>query len=364
VRTRSPTPPVEASRVARTAVRGRRRRLTAAGTVAALAGAAAAWLLLPGGGPGRAPTAADADRSRAVADVGAATLAISLRGAAVPLMALVRSGEEVAPVLTIPADMSLEIPGLGRGSSATIAEQDGDAMRVSLSNATGMWIDHYLVLDLDGVAALVDAAGGLALTLPGTATLSTRTAGPGDVTMTGAEVREYLAIDGPNAFTRWEIVLPALLRARTGGLTGESDNLVAVTRLLPLGGEVRIETFPTRVSARSTRVPDNEELDSVMASAFNVQEAPVDVFVQNAVGDPGIGGEVAARIVPEGFRIVFSANADAFGQRRTDIVAVGDDRVPDAKRLRRALGVGDLGVTQVPSGLSDITIVIGKDFTA
>jgi hypothetical protein len=177
-------------------------------------------------------------------------------------------------------------------------------------------------------------------------------------------VSEYLAIDGPNAFTRWEIVLPALLRARTGGLTGESDGLQAVTRLLPVSGEVRIETFPTRVSASSTRVPDYAALQDAMAANFDVEEPPVDVFVQNGVGGPGIGGDVAARIVPEGFRIVFSANADEFGLRRTEIIAVGEEHLADAKRLRRALGVGDLVVTEVPSGLSDITIVIGKDFTA
>ncbi len=363
MRTRTPTPPVAPSRVARTAARERRRRLTAAVVGTALAGAAAAWLMLPEGG-GAVPASAGRDRGAPAGGGPPASIAISLTGAAVPLMAVVRTGEDVVPALTIPADMSLEIPGLGRGSSETIAEQDGDGMRVSLSNAVGMWIDHYLVLDLDGIAVLADSAGGLRVTLPGTVTLSTRTAGPGDVTMSSAEVSEYLAIDGPNAFTRWEIVLPALLRARTGGLTGESDGLQAVTRLLPVSGEVRIETFPTRVSASSTRVPDYAALQDAMAANFDVEEPPVDVFVQNGVGGPGIGGDVAARIVPEGFRIVFSANADEFGLRRTEIIAVGEEHLADAKRLRRALGVGDLVVTEVPSGLSDITIVIGKDFTA
>jgi hypothetical protein len=46
------------------------------------------------------------------------------------------------------------------------------------------------------------------------------------------------------------------------------------------------------------------------------------------------------------------------------VIAGGDEHVADARRARRALGVGELGVTEVPSGLADITIVIGKDFRA
>jgi hypothetical protein len=363
VRTRTPAPPEAPTRVARAAARERKRRLTAGLVAISLAGAAAAWLLLPGGGSDPAGPAAGSDEP-ARAGGRASTVAISLRGAAEPLMAIVRTGGEVAPILSIPPDMALEIPGLGLGTSATIADQDAEGMRVSLSNLAGTWIDHYLTLDMNGIATLADAAGGFAVTLPGTATLPTRSAGPGAVTLSGEEVRAYLAIDGPNAFTRWEIVLPALLQARTGGLTGESDDLEAVTRLLPVAGDVRIETFPTRISTSSARVPDLDSLDRLMAADFEVARPPVDVLVQNGIGDPGIGSDVAARIVPRGFRIVFSSNADSFDVRTTQIVAVGDQHVGDANSVRRALGVGEVGVTQVPSGLADITIVIGKDFTA
>ena len=351
------------SRVARTEARERRRRLTALAVVIALAGAAAAWLLLPGGGSEpSAPASTAADAAAGMARP--ATIAVALQGAAEPLLAIVHTGGGVTPVLTIPPDLSLEIPGLGEGQTATIAAQDPEGMRVSLSNLAGTWIDHYLVLDLNGVAALADAAGGFAVSLPGTATLSTRTVGPGDVTLTGSEVREYLAIDGPNAFTRWEIVLPALLRARTGGLTGQSDDLQAVTRELPVSGEPRIDTMPSRISVNAARVPDYDALDALMAADYGAADPPVDVLLQNGVGDPGIGGDVAALIVPKGFRIVLSGNADSFDVARTQVVASGDELVGDAHRAARALGVDDVGVTQVPSGLADITIVIGKDFTA
>jgi hypothetical protein len=260
--------------------------------------------------------------------------------------------------------MRLEVPGFVESSAAGIGQQGPEGMRSSLSNTVGTWIEHYLVLSLHDVSVLADAAGGLTVTLPGHATFSDGVVGPGPVTMDGSHIGEYLGIDGPNAFTRWEIVLPALLRARTGGsLTGQSDDLEAVARLLPVGAEVRIDTFPTRISTSSTRVPDYDALDAMMASDFAVEQPPIPVLVQNGTGDPGLASRVPELLVPEGFRIVLSGNAAEFDHRTTLVIA-GQNHVADARRVRRALGVGDLGVTRVPSGLADITIVLGKDFTA
>jgi hypothetical protein len=326
-----------------------------------------AWLLLPGddhpvGNSVTAPSGA----SGPAPNLGPTTFAISVRDAAVPLIAVVHvGGEGDVPVLTIPADMQLEVPGLGDSSIAGIARQNAEDMRASLSNTLGTWIDHYLVLDLHQVAVLDDAAGGFTFTLPGAVTLSGGVVGPGQVTMDGTQLSEYLGIDGPNAFTRWEVVLPALLTARTGGsLTGQSDQLEAVAKLLPVDAAVRIDTFPTHMSASSSRVPDFDALDAMMASDFGVTTPPVPVLVQNGVGDPGIASQVPALLVPEGFRIVLSVNADSFDHKTTLVIAGGEDHVADARRARRGLGVGELGVTEVPSGLADITIVIGKDFTA
>lgn len=351
--------------MARGAARERRRRVAVVATVA-VAGAAA-WLVWPSAASD--PPALPPDQLRGVPSDGLGiapkTLAISLEGAAVPLIAVARPGSADVPVLTVPAQMSLEIPGVGEGTTAAIADQDGDGLRVALSNTIGLWIDHYLVLDMPGLARIADEAGGLAVTLPGPVNLSSGVVGPGDATLTGADVTEYLGIDGPNAFTRWEVILPGLLNAHlTGPLRGASDDLAAVSRLLPVGGQVRIDTFPVRVAAGQVRVPDYDTLDALMVKDFGVAHPPVPVLVQNGVGEPGLAADVARLIVPKGFRVVLSGNAATFDHRETQVVASGDEHVPAAQRARRALGVGVLAVTQVPSGVADVTIVIGKDFTA
>jgi hypothetical protein len=87
------------------------------------------------------------------------------------------------------------------------------------------------------------------------------------------------------------------------------------------------------------------------------------VIVQNGVGAPGLGQEVAAILLPHGFRVVLSQNADVFGYEQTRVIANGDAAVADARRIRKALGVGRVRLSQVPSGIGDITIIVGEDFT-
>jgi hypothetical protein len=84
--------------------------------------------------------------------------------------------------------------------------------------------------------------------------------------------------------------------------------------------------------------------------------------VVNGSGAPGVGESVAARIIPAGFRVVVSQNAQRFDKRTTAIIASGDDHIDEAQRVRDALGLGQVQVTKVPSGLADVTIVVGKDY--
>jgi hypothetical protein len=110
-------------------------------------------------------------------------------------------------------------------------------------------------------------------------------------------------------------------------------------------------------------VPLQPELDDLVGSLFGTA-SPIPALVQNGSGTPGIGEDVATLIIPEGFRIVLSTNAAAFDHELTAVVALGDEHRRDARRVHGVLGVGVIHVTQVPSGLADVTIVVGKDFAA
>ena len=91
---------------------------------------------------------------------------------------------------------------------------------------------------------------------------------------------------------------------------------------------------------------------------------PVSTIVQNGSGEPGVGEAVAVQIIPAGFRVVLSQNAQTFDLTHTDVFANGPDHEGEARAVKAALGVGRVRVAAVPSNVGDITIVVGKDFTA
>ena len=77
---------------------------------------------------------------------------------------------------------------------------------------------------------------------------------------------------------------------------------------------------------------------------------------------PAWGKTSRRSCVPLGYRVVLSQNADLFGYERTRVVANSDGAIADARRIQEALGVGRVRVSQVPSGIGDITIIVGEDF--
>jgi hypothetical protein len=62
--------------------------------------------------------------------------------------------------------------------------------------------------------------------------------------------------------------------------------------------------------------------------------------------------------------VTLSQNAQTFDQATTEVIANGNEYLGAARRAWKALGVGQVQASQVPSGIGDITIVVGKDFTA
>jgi hypothetical protein len=214
---------------------------------------------------------------------------------------------------------------------------------------------------------LFDRQGGLRVKLPDPVTVGDEVLGPGAVTMTGQQVAEYLGAVGQNTFTRWEIVLAGMLAAppklQAGDLT-ETDDLNGVQASLDGAKGGQLETLPVKVAAATIRVPDYDAVDQLMVERFGVERIPVPVIVQNAAGTPGVGEDVGRLLIPKGFRVTLSQNAVGFGQKVTQIEALGEDNLRSARRVRGALGVGRIVVSPVPSGIGDVQIVVGKDFTA
>lgn len=351
-----------ATRVSRRATVRRRRAV--AGVAALVVVAVAAYGVSRLGDaeetPGGAPAEGTGDRSSDL-------LVLQVTGTQDPLFALVgtrRAGARPA-FFSLPFDLTMTVPGQGDVAARDVAELDAEALRVAVSNTFGAWAGHVAVLDLEGLAAAVDRTGGLRVRVPGVFETEEGRLGPGVRRLSGPQVAALLRVEDDGGEARWATVLQALFRRPLRLVDddlAQTDGLRGVRRVLRGARGATIASFPTVFVAGSVLVPRQPDLDRQVARLYGYGE-PVPVIVENGVGAPGLGQDVAAALVPLGFRVVVSQNADAFGYERTRVVANGSAAVADARRIREALGVGRVGVSEVPSGIGDITIIVGEDFT-
>ena len=294
-------------------------------------------------------------------------LVLQVEGTDDPLLAVIgaRRGDRPAAFFSVPFELLLTVPGQGEATMREVAGLDPSTVRVALSNTFGAWASHVAALDLDGLARVVDRAGGLRVRVPGFYVTEAGNLGPGPEELTGEQVVALLDVQEDGAEARWSSVVQALLRRPVrldGGDLAQTDGLAGVRRVLRGARGAGIAAFPTTTVGGTVLVPLQPELDRAVARAFGVR-APVPVIVENGVGTPGLGEDVATLLLPLGFRVVLSQNAELFGYERTRVVANSDDAIADARRVRRALGVGRVRLSQVPSGIGDITIIVGEDFT-
>jgi len=197
---------------------------------------------------------------------------------------------------------------------------------------------------------------------------------PSGLTLPGAQLLGFLRGRGEAADLRWRVALGALLGRGPlgagdlaegtwpGGDLAEADDPAAAIRTLGAAGGAEVVPLPTRRLDDAVLVPDLEAVDELARRLFGGPGSePLRVSVWNGSGTPGVGRLVAERLIPAGFRIVLSENADAFGQAETVITAMGWDMRPAAERVRELLGVGRVRVQRVPSGFADLGIVVGED---
>ncbi|MCA1705498.1 MAG: LytR C-terminal domain-containing protein, partial [Actinobacteria bacterium] len=112
---------------------------------------------------------------------------------------------------------------------------------------------------------------------------------------------------------------------------------------------------------------DPDEVSSLLADLLVGEEVARDeikVQVLNGNGVPGIGQEVAEKLIGAGFRVVLTGNARGMNYEKTLIITYDDSEegVALAERAKKLVGVGEVQVSEQTQGIVDLTIVIGRDF--
>ncbi len=124
---------------------------------------------------------------------------------------------------------------------------------------------------------------------------------------------------------------------------------------------------PIKLGEETYFEPQRKEIADLLKSWWGVdasrEQSAVRVVVYNGVGKPGAAGEAAQALIRSGFRVVDTKNADRFDYEKTQIV-VRRGTIAQGDSVRDALGVGD--VTQNPSSadVTDVIVIIGKDYRA
>jgi hypothetical protein len=252
--------PVRPSRTTRADASLRRRRMYAVVAVlVVVALGLAAWARLGDGGTtaGSSPTATDStgQRGRGPSEL----LAFSVTGAPSALLAVVGTGGGQPPAgFVLPPGMTVIVPGQGETPTEQVQALPGDPMRISVSNAVGVWVPHYAVMNLNGFGDTIDQVGGLTVNLADVYTVGGSVLGPGRTHMSGNQVVTFLYEQAEDTAIRWSSVLEAFLKAAPaipqGDLT-ETDDAAGAAAALGAASGAEVQVAPTKVVGASASFP-------------------------------------------------------------------------------------------------------------
>ena len=354
------------SRAARSRRVERRWRVQAVVAVVLIGGVIGIALLSSGGNGPTATPAPSPTIGSSVAEGPSQLLALAVTGSPNALLATVGTGGGREPAAVIvPPDLAVTMPGAGDMQSEQLRDLDGPSMQIGVSNVVGAWNDHYAIMDLEHLGGLVDRLGGLTADLQDIYPSGADVFGPGETQLTGAQVIALLQERADDTAARWADVLAALLATQpplSSTDLSDTDDAQAAADILA-GGPSHVAIMPTQVVGGSVLAPAQPDLDDLMTELFGTKP-PARAEVRNGNGEPGVGASIGALLIPAGFRIVLSENADTFDHETTQVIADGPENQQAAADALDAIGVGKIIVSQIPSGAADVTVIVGHDFQA
>lgn len=335
----------------------------------------------------------DPDMSRPSASGSSTLLVITDRdGRAESIVLLAAHPAGGAEVVLFPPSLLAILPGFGESEIADMVRFNGPPLAgTTVTNLLGARIDAVIHLDGAGFSAAI--GGPLTVDLPNPLILPesdgfTVLVAAGSAERDPETLVTLLTNQGDSDQLEWLDRQGSVWRAVLGAI----DEDEAIGERLTLGAEGDSETARQTVLAAArdpdlvmTAVPvrrieaaggDTEryQLPSSAASAFVSDrfsylviraEPRPRVEVLNGNGRIGTTGPIAALLVDQGYRIVKTDNADRDDFAETQVIAQGLEHQQDAIDVLRLLGSGEVLLElRQPSGIVDLTIIVGRDIPA
>jgi polyisoprenyl-teichoic acid--peptidoglycan teichoic acid transferase len=313
-------------------------------------------------------------------------------------------------MLSIPRDTQVDIPDLGieKINYANAAGGSKLAAQVVSRTLNGVTIDRYLRVSTGAFRELVNLVGGIDVNVPYRMEYTDNTQKlkidlqPGQQTLNGEQAEQFARfrndangdigrvqrqqqviralkdkISSPAMVTKLPQAIELFRQYIDTNLTVEEMLAIA-----DLGLDLNQESFqmvmlPGRFSTAAESVAsywilDPAAKDQVMQEHFGVsslaaitQSDPKDlrVAVQNASGDPSLGGRISTYLQDQGFANVYVIEDLPEAQSQTQIIAQNGD-LEAAKLLETTLGLGQIIPASTGDLQSDVTIRIGNDWAA
>jgi hypothetical protein len=373
-----------------------------AGPVLAVVAVIALVATLLGGSAPSAPQEATSGRTQQtlmVQLVGNSGLAVNTA-----LLGRSSSGDSAASAtgLLIPATLLTQAPGAGSVTVGETARLGGpEVAGAAVADQFGVIVDDVWRLDRAGLAALVNAVGGIEIAVdreviadgavllsPGVQRLDGLAAARYATYLADGETEPSRAARFADVLTAWLATAPdqaqdlARIVASPGSSASSTTDVPSVAAFLaPLAVAARgdglglssapvkpIDTGIDSVNYRLDREAAAEAVAARFAGSLPPQRAQGggDVLVQNGVGTPGLGQAARERLVAAGFTFVGGGNASSFG--RDASVVVIPDADPASRQLGRAVAVA-LGlpadavrVSDRGQSVADAVVILGADF--
>lgn len=306
-------------------------------------------------------------------------------------------------VVLVPTTMVADVPGYGLLPVGDAGAFGGvPLLELTLENQLGIAVDASVRLTEQDWAALFARTGGFEVDVaqpvsgPGDDGATTRRFEPGPQFLDGPRLAELLVIQQPGedeltSFARVRQVLEGFLAVagEEGALdavfadgapmltTSDLDTVEQVLRGMA-GDDVTerivLRTLPVTVMGSGDGVfyrLDEDRAGQFVTEVLGGTEVVADVAsdglqleILNGNGRAGIGADVASLLVPLGHTVAITRNAEDFDHQTTRVLIYSDDDevVTAAQEIVDTLGVGRIEVSDVPSSIVDITVLVGADF--
>lgn len=286
-----------------------------------------------------------------------------------PFAAIIGTAAPRPPeIVAVPYNLLTTMPGAGLGSVALAVRQSGALGRTVIANLLGAWIPHYVSITTDELSSLITQRGGITLNFTRAVRSGDDTLGPGPMKLPGPKVVLYMTESrGGERNYRWEQVLQALFKEGSIPLSkdAQSDDLAAAGAVLAAAKGAIVSEFPSSPGNAGYRDADPETTSQMLAGTFGIRLGlPEPVTLLNGIDRPALAQAVTSELVPAGFRVTVYGDARGMHHQQSLIYVTNQDAVAFAAKIKEALGVGRVLLSKQQSGLSDITVIVGKDYLA